>query len=258
MSRHDPEAPFPLGRTTPPYRGVEPFHGAAPGERLPAGTLLFLDADSVAPDWPALTRTVLDLRTRHLTAPVILRVSTFTPATVRLAHQAARLGVRGVVAADEPLYDALLPLLTAPDNLSGDVLEWLRLRGMRLSPAVSELLCHIVGLAWRYPHLTDLLDTLGEGERTARYRFLRACLQPPRAWHRAARALHWAMRIQAEPHTPLLQLALDAGYSDHSGLCRQLVRTFGYTPGFVRGTLGWEWLLNRWMVHAARRVRTAV
>jgi AraC-like DNA-binding protein len=256
--RPDTPIPTPLGRTLPPYRGVEPFAGAAPGARLVPGTLLVLDLDSPAPDWPALTRTVLDVRTRHPAAPVILRVSQLTPAAVRLAQRAARMGVRGVVGADEPLYDALRPLLTAPDDLGSDVVEWMRLRGMVLPPAVGELLRQIVGLAWEYPHLTDLLDTLAESERTARHRFGRAGLRPPRAWHRAARALYWALRIQAEPETPLLPLALAAGYSDHSGLCRQLVRTFGYTPGFVRGTLGWEWLLARWMAHAARTRPVAV
>jgi AraC-like DNA-binding protein len=65
-----------------------------------------------------------------------------------------------------------------------------------------------------------------------------------------ARALNHALRIQARPEARLTLLAMEAGYSDHSGLTRQLIRMFGVTPVGIRGTLGWEWLADRWLIRA--------
>jgi AraC-like DNA-binding protein len=51
---------------------------------------------------------------------------------------------------------------------------------------------------------------------------------------------------------PLLTVAVEGGYSDHSSLSRQSLRLFGVRPGAIRPTLGWEWLLDRWLRRASR------
>jgi hypothetical protein len=55
------------------------------------------------------------------------------------------------------------------------------------------------------------------------------------------------MRLQAQPETPLFRLALDLGYADHSAICQLLRRVFDLKPSEVRGTVGWEWMLERWL-----------
>ena len=194
-----------------------------------------------------LAEVVTTARTRFPAAPAILRVPRVTAGTMRLAQQAVRLRVRATVGAGEPLGEVLRPVLTHPDDLGDDVAEWLALRGRPLPPLVADLVRHMVGQAHRFAQLADLLAPLGQPERTARQRFHGNRLPPPSAWHQMARALHGALRIQAEPDTRLAMLAQDLGYSDRSGLTRQFTRTFGVTPVAVRGTLGWEWLLDRWL-----------
>jgi AraC-like DNA-binding protein len=56
-----------------------------------------------------------------------------------------------------------------------------------------------------------------------------------------------ALRLQAARREPLLTVAVECGYSDHSSLSRQSLRLFGVRPGAIRDTLGWEWLMDRWM-----------
>jgi hypothetical protein len=38
------------------------------------------------------------------------------------------------------------------------------------------------------------------------------------------------------------------GYSDHSALSHQLRRLFGMRTEVIRRNLGWEWLLDAWLV----------
>ena len=65
-----------------------------------------------------------------------------------------------------------------------------------------------------------------------------------------AEALRAALRLQAHAGASLMVLAVECGYSDHSSLSRQCLRLFGVRPGAIRGTLGWEWLLDRWLRRA--------
>lgn len=250
------EPRLPLGISTPPYRDVHPVPGAAAPVRLPRGAVLVLDA-ARAEDGLALPAAVVRARTRFPAAPVVLRVPEVTADTVRLAHGALRLRVRAVVGAGEPLGAVLRPVLTRADGLGDDVVEWMALRGGPLSPVVGDLVRRIVDEAPRFALLGDLCDALGEPERTARHRLRQAGLPAPFAWHQAARALHAALRIQAQPEVRLLPLAMERGYSDPSGLTRLFTRAFGVTPAGVRGTLGWEWLLDRWLAQAEHARRTA-
>ena len=239
------EAAFPLRCAPPPYLEPRPL---SPGEGpLPRASVLVLDATPGA-DAALLPLAVAAARQRFPAAPVVLRVPALTPAVIRLAQRAARLRVRAVVAEGEPLAEALRPQLTSPDDLGDDVVEWVELRqGRPLSPAVSTLLRRIVAGAEGGAQLGELLAPLGESERTARHRLRNKELPPPSAWHQMARALHAALRVQAQPGVRLSRLALDLGFSDHSGFSRQLSRAFGVTPPGVRGTLGWEWLVERWV-----------
>ena len=105
----------------------------------------------------------------------------------------------------------------------------------------------IVRLAPGFTEVSALLSTLGHAERTVRTWFRRAGVPGPGKWLAAAHAVHAALRLQAEESVPLLTIAVECGYSDHSSLSRQSLRLFGVRPGVIRRTLGWEWLLDRWL-----------
>lgn len=68
-----------------------------------------------------------------------------------------------------------------------------------------------------------------------------------RTWALAGRALAAAQRIQREPTAPLLAVAHRTGYADHRAMSRALLRAFGVTPGAIRGSVGWEWLMWRFV-----------
>jgi hypothetical protein len=60
--------------------------------------------------------------------------------------------------------------------------------------------------------------------------------------------VHAALWLQRTPSTPLLAVAMRLGYCDHSALSHQLRRLFGMRTGIIRRSLGWEWLLDAWLV----------
>lgn len=235
--------------SSPPYRELRPLppRAASARDTLPRAAVVVLDVSLEMDDDTALAEAVRAARGRLPAAPVVLRVPRLTPGAMRLAQRATRLRVRAVVGTDEPLGDALRPILTRPDDLGDDVVEWLALRGRTLSPVSAALVREVVGNAHRFSHLVDLMAAMGESERTARHRLRGRGFPPPSAWYQMGRALHGALRIQAQPDVPLAAVALEMGYADRSGLSWQLTRAFGVTPVAVRGTLGWEWLLDRWL-----------
>ena len=134
-------------------------------------------------------------------------------------------------------------MTAVPDEIE----QWLPIRLPGLAPAVGQMTGLIVRLAPGFTEVSALLATLGHAERTVRTWFRRAGVPGPGKWLAAAHAVHAALRLQAEDSTPLLTIAVECGYSDHSSLSRQSLRLFGVRPGVIRRTLGWEWLLDRWL-----------
>jgi AraC-like DNA-binding protein len=255
-----PPAGITLYALSPPYQGAgTPSHAATlPARGSSAGTVLLVDVERPEAARATLPVLIPQLRRAHPDKPVVLRVdaeadAALTASTARLAGQ---LRARAVLRRGEPAADALRRALTDPVDLGGDVQEWLAQRGPALSPDLSHLARCIFGGAADEPDVTRLIRDAGGSERTARARFHRRGLPPPSGWHQAARGLCAALRLQRDPAVPLLRAALEMGYSDHSSLAHQLRRVFGVGAAEVRGALGWEWLLDRWLERARARVVT--
>lgn len=239
----------------PPYDRVEHQAGWSAIDPRPTapGLVLGVAVEEPLADYRPLDRAIRGLRERSPGTPVVLLLNLGSEESLFLTAHAARLGVRAVVPAGAPLRESLRRSLTGSSALAEDVVEWLSVCGLRLSPLVASLVLQIVTLAPRHPSLTGLLDEVGIPETSARFRMNKKRLPPPSRWYQAARALYAALRIQAEPETCLLRLAHGLGYADHSALSQLVYRSFGVRPGVVRGTLGWEWLMERWI----RRQRLA-
>ena len=157
------------------------------------------------------------------------------------------LRIRAVVFEGEPPRPTLRRTLTDPIAFAEDLPAWLGLRAPGLPAPVVALVTELVLLAPRYGEVSALLGSLGHAERTVRTWFRRAGIPGPGKWLAVAHATRAALRMQAEPTAPLLALAVECGYSDHSSLSRQCLRLFGVRPGRIRGLLGWEWLVDRWL-----------
>lgn len=72
-----------------------------------------------------------------------------------------------------------------------------------------------------------------------------------RIWIRAGRALRSALMLQVEgfngPGASDLHVAHSVGYADGRSMNRALRRLFGVSGNEIRGTVGWEWLLWRFL-----------
>ena len=224
----------------------EPDAGVPP-PALADGAVLVVGLAS-PDDWDAAAALVPRLQARFPAAPVVVRVPGAS-APAELGRRAAALHVRAVLGEDESPADRLRWRLTDDAGLEDEVAWWLTLRDPALPPAVVGLARDIVRLAPRYHEVAPLLAELGHAERTVRTWCGRAGMPGPGKWLAAAHAVRAALRLQTG-RAPLLALAVEAGYSDHSSLSRQYVRLFGVRPGAIRRTLGWEWLLDRWLRRA--------
>ena len=242
--------------TSPPYAG---FSRAVDGDRirpcdLCPGAIFGLELGPRPWDLEPLKCELLHLRQSHPAVPVVLRLG--EALDVEAAHViqvATQLHVRGVIVDGDPIRETLCRFLTKPVDLAADVVEWLALRRPELPPQLVELIRKIFLHGETKTALQNLFNDLGESTRTARARCRKLALPPPSDWLQAARAVHAALCLQRTPSTPLLELAMDLGYSDHSALCHQLMRVFGATAGAIRRTLGWEWLLDSWLARWSER-----
>jgi AraC-like DNA-binding protein len=253
MSFHAVLAPPAVFHVPPPYEQFEavPDLAALAPEQLQSAAILAVGVTSPEEAWSEVTELVPRLRARFPAAPVVLRIG--RPADggdAELERRAADLRLRAVVYEGEPPRPRLRRLLTQPADLTGDIVEWLPLRLPGRPAAILELVRNILERSPRFPEVGALLASVDRAERTVRTWFRRAGVPGPGKWLAAGHAIRAALRLQAEDSTPLLALAVECGYSDHSSLSRQCLRLFGVRPGAIRRTLGWEWLMDRWLSRA--------
>jgi hypothetical protein len=246
-------SPLTLSVLHPPYDSFVPLptYGVLPPTALAPASVLVLGVPQERAERCDLEAVVPGLRRILPSSPIVMSLQGQSQqAGMSLAFRAARLGVRAMISADTTVPDALRRALTRPVDLPRDVVEWLEIRGVELTPIVADLVRQIFLHAPHESRVSGTLRIIGEPATTARLHFRRSRAPSPGQWHRMARALWTAMRIQAEVHEPLLTLAYRLGYGDHSALSQQIHRAFRLRPQEIRGTLGWEWLLDRW-VHAS-------
>jgi AraC-like DNA-binding protein len=248
------QAPPAISCLAPPYRGFTavPDLATLRSTDLTDGSLLAVALSTPRDEWPAITALVPRLRARFPAAPVVLRVERrASPEDLDWVRRAGGLQVRAVLFDGEPLRARLQRNLTDPTDLPEQLEQWLAIRLPTLPPAVVQLIGDIFRLAPLHHELGELLARLGRAERTMRTWFLQAGVPGPGKWLGAGHAVRAALRLQADPSMPLLTVAVEGGYSDHSSLSRQTLRLFGVRPGAIRPTLGWEWLLDRWLRRAS-------
>ena len=245
MHQYPPSSVPPLGAMFPPYQRVVPLPAqGSDAAGLPHGTVLAL---RLCPDrgWPAVAASLPSIRARFPAFCVVLLLERLTPEAMLFAPHALRLGVRAMVVAEVPLHAQLAAVLPRPPALGPDVVEWLAMRGLPLSAVLSRIVAAMFDRAGVQSRVSRLLAELAETEITVRHRFRKRGVAPPVHWLRVARGLRAALHLQADPRRSLHAHALEMGFADHSALSQLLWRAFHLRPSEVRGTLGWEWMLDR-------------
>jgi AraC-like DNA-binding protein len=243
------ESVYPILHLRPPYTpgATSIMVREVDATKMVPGSVLALHVTSRTMDWSDCSEAVRGLRQRLPAVPVVLSLGPDIDDGLFLAGQAARASVRAVVSGQASLGESLRRPLTDTRTIGPDVVEWLALFGIRLSPTLGHLISEIFSAAPRFTEVGPLLHSIGAAESSSRFRFRKKGLPAPSRWLQAARGLHAALRIQLEPQKSILAHACALGYADHSALCHQMKRLFGTTPAAVRQTLGWEWLLERWV-----------
>jgi AraC-like DNA-binding protein len=243
-------APPALFQLSPPYDHYEavPDLAALAPQDLPDAAVLVVGLDPPRHAWEDAAALVPQLRARFPAAPVAVLVAAGAdPADLEWARRAGGPHVRAVLIEGESPRPRLRHALTDATDLPEQIEQWLPLRLPGRPADVRQMIGTIVRLSSRFAEVSALLGTLGQAERTVRTWFRRAEVPGPGKWLAAAHAVRAALRLQGEASSPLLTVAVECGYSDHSSLSRQSLRLFGVRPGAIRRTLGWEWLLDRWL-----------
>jgi AraC-like DNA-binding protein len=189
--------------------------------------------------------TVSSVRRRFPEAAIALLIREFTPQAIAAAVCAKGHAVRGLVFGTVRL-NALRSELTGNADLGGAVVGWFDDAGILMRRPTRALIAEIVDAPPNASALSQVFALRVRKERTVRNSFRISDLPAPRVFFALARLLHAALAIQRDNQRPLLDIAMEAGYSDAAGLAHQMRRVLGLRPGQVRGTLGWEWLLDHW------------
>lgn len=243
------EIPFAIHVSRPPYERSEPvtdLQGVA--GLLRPGMVWIIPVPGPAQAATDLASWIPRLRAAHPGVPVALQVGTTgAQDSLQIGSWAGRLGIRALVAAGTDLATELRLQLCAASDLATPLVEWLGLLTPSPPSQVTKIIRDMIAGDQASSSLGDLLDHLGLRERTVRAWFAASLLPSPGQWFSLTRVLPVVMRLQREPEVPLLTAAIESGYSDHSALVATLRRRFGAAPRIIRSTIGWEWLVLRFL-----------
>jgi len=205
--------------------------GPGMGALLGQGAILLLTLDMTCVAAPSYVCS-LQQRLPWLPTVVVVEPSHDIAGLIALVHGLAREDLRVVV--DGPSRrEAAVGAAQVPLDPEKDLRPWLR-KAVPLWPAAGrEYATGCFSTAFAYDP-----ETRPEGGPRPRRQPL---------WVQVGRATRAALSLQSSPHLPLARVADDAGYSDYHAMNRALRRAFGVSSQVIRGTIGWEWLLWRFI-----------
>jgi AraC-like DNA-binding protein len=244
------DLPFSLLAAAPPYNDLRPVPDLAAygAEQMRPGLVWVIEVAAAGCTGEDLAAWIPRLRAAYPAVPVALWLDEpAAPISIQMAAAAGALRVRALLMPDNPLEHELRRQLSTPHDLAADLIEWLQLLPLRLPHRVTDIIHGLIREGASYPTLTAFLDDRELSGRTVRARFAACGIPGPGSWFALARLLPALLRIQREPKIPLLTIAIQAGYSDHAALSHKIRRLFGVRAGEVRETIGWEWLLLRFL-----------
>jgi AraC-like DNA-binding protein len=143
-------------------------------------------------------------------------------------------------------------LAAPPSHLPEAVTDYLIRRRLFASPEAALRIRRIFEYAHGVTSVAALARRLHITRRTLGRQLAADGLPAPSHWLQFARLLRVALHISTD-RQPLLRLATRAGYPDSFTMSNQMKRMLGYRPSELRGILGWEWLVESWLLNEIRR-----
>ncbi|MEJ2187093.1 MAG: helix-turn-helix domain-containing protein [Gemmatimonadota bacterium] len=149
---------------------------------------------------------------------------------------------------------ALRSVLYAPPVRVGQSLAgYLTGRGFLNDDTIRGYVSQIFDAAPQVRSVSKLSSMLCMSRRTLGRHFATAGLPVPSHWLQFARLLHAVFQLQHNGPS-VFHVACRLGYPDGFTMSNQMKRVLGIRPSEIRGVLGWEWIVERWL----RRERCAV
>ena len=147
----------------------------------------------------------------------------------------------------EPHVEDLSELLSRePEDLSVEIMDYLRWRGIHVDIEVRQLIRRTIDLSSELRSITALSRSLYLSRRALGRRFLTHGLPVPSHWLHFGRVLRAALKLQGSDMT-LAEAASRFGYPDGFALSNQMHRLVGVRPSDARRYLGWDWLVEAWI-----------
>lgn len=138
-----------------------------------------------------------------------------------------------------------------PDDLPGEVVDYLTWRGLTIDLDTRRLIRKTLELSAELTTVNGLARGLYLSRRALGRRFTSRGLPVPSHWLHFGRVLRAALRLQDTQET-LFAAATTLSYPDGFALSNQMTRLTGVRPTLARERLGWEWILEEWLLREAR------
>jgi AraC-like DNA-binding protein len=239
-----------LSLLSAPYHALRPYSpdltSSAPCEDLRGAVLIW----SVIPEHLESGTRVAASRPRGVALVIVLPPAAGHQVDSLRMSQALEVVRPNSVLPYHPRRDAerfVLLLRRAPDDLRSEFLDFLSWRGVSLDRETRRVVGRIIEVAPRIATLEALARNLYLSRRALGRRFQRLGLPVPSHWLQIARLLWACVRLQSS-ETTLAQVSASLGYPDSFTLSNQMLRMTGVRPSLARERLGWEWLVEEWLV----------
>jgi AraC-like DNA-binding protein len=153
--------------------------------------------------------------------------------------------------------DLQVLLRHAPDDLPGQLIDFLSWRGLDMTSEGRQLFRRTVDLATHLRSVSGLARALHISRRALARRFAEENLPVPSHCLQFSRILHGHILSQ-RPGEHLTAVASTLGYPDAFSMSNQMMRIVGVRPSEARSRLGWEWLLELWLRNEGIKERRGV
>jgi AraC-like DNA-binding protein len=133
-----------------------------------------------------------------------------------------------------------------PDDLAGEVMEYLSWRGLVLDQETRHIVRKTLELSDDVRTVSALSRSLYLSRRALGRRFLERGIPVPSHWLHFGRVLRACVQLQ-NMKSSLFDVAAELSYPDGFALSNQMSRLVGVRPSVAREYLGWEWILESWL-----------